>query len=595
MAQQLQAGSAEQKSPVTTPVLPAALEQLRTLGPGRILALGTVLLALLAFASFALQRALEPRYALLFGGLEPAEVASITDKLNSAEIPWRLNARGDAIMVPADQVATVRMMLAEEGLPAGDVVGYELFDRSGGFASTDFEANVNLKRALEGELARTIASLEGVRAARVHLVQPTRRLFQRETEPASASVFLSLGAAAKVGRRQVDGIRYLVASAVPDLEPERVTVMSDRGELLARGEPGDQEFVLEDAERYRRSFEEALRDKLIRALERTVGPGRVDAQVTAELDFDERTSTEELYDPASQVARSTRTTEEVTERSESGSSEAVTVTSNLPGGQTTGSGPTANEKTSRTDETTNYEVSRTVHNARRRAPEVRRLFVAVQVDGRQVQAPDGSLQFEPRPADELAQLEKLARSIAGIDDERGDRLEVVSRAFVQPELPELAAPSLLDTVLARYGHLLESGLWLTAAALVVLLGLRPLLRRLVPVSGTPIVRSGQTAVVLGNDGRPLLMHAGSGTVVTVDESGRAIVESRAEDSERRARDAGAAAEPAVEAEGTAEGRELVDLKNVHGKVRASLVNEVAELFENYPEEAVRVIRGWLHD
>lgn len=588
MAKELQATPVEQPPAPARGTLPAALEQLRSLGPGRILAIGAVLLAILAFAAFALQRALEPRYTLLFGGLEASEVAAITEKLDAAQIPWRLNARGDAVLVPADRVASVRMTLAEEGLPAGDVVGYELFDRSGSFASTDFEANVNLKRALEGELARTIASLAGVRAARVHLVQPARRLFQRETEPASASVFLSLGAAARIGQRQVEGIRHLVASAVPGLEPGRVTVMSDRGELLARGTPDDGSFVLDEAEQYRRSFEESLRDKLVRALERTVGPGRVDAQVTAELDFDERTSTEELFDPASQVARSTRTTEETTERNEVGTSDTVTAGNNLPGAQAAaGGGPTSREQTSRTDETTNFEISRTVHNARRRAPVVRRLFVAVQVDGVRTTDADGTVRFEPRPAEELAQFEALARSIAGIDDERGDRIEVVSRPFVQPETPEVEPPSLAGTLIAHYGHLIEAAVWLVALALALVFGLRPVLRRLLPAGSTPVLEGRETAVVLGEDGRPLLVHAASGTVVTVDESRRPVVRAPQEPKPEPAPEPPVPATPEEE-------RELVDLRNVQGKVKASLVNDLAQIFENHPEQAVRVIRDWLH-
>jgi flagellar M-ring protein FliF len=586
MAKELQATTADQPPATAARVLPAALDQLRSLGPGRILAIGTVLLAILGFAGFALERALAPRYTLLFGALEASEVAAITEKLDAAEIPWRLNARGDAVLVPADQVASVRMMLAEEGLPAGDVVGYELFDRTGGFASTDFEANVNLKRALEGELARTIKSLAGVRAARVHLVQPARRLFQRESEPATASVFLALDAAARIGRRQVDGIRYLVASAVPGLDPERVTVMTDRGELLARGEADGDAFVLDEAEQYRRSFEESLREKLVRALERTVGPGRVDAQVTADLDFDEKTSTQELFDPTSQVARSSRTTEETTERNEVGTTDTVTAGNNLPGAQAAANnGPTSREQTSRTAETTNFEISRTVQNARRRAPVIRRLFVAIQVDGLRTTAADGSVQFQPRPAEELAQFEALARSIAGIDDERGDRIEVVSRPFVQPETLAMEPSSMVETMLGQHGHLLEAMVWLVALALALLFGLRPLLRRLLP-SPTPVLEGRETAVVVGDDGRPLLVHAASGTVVTVDESGKPVVRVPQEK-----------AEPTVQPQLPSvpdESPELVDLRNVHGKVRASLVNDLADIIETHPEDAVRVIRDWLH-
>ena len=584
--------------------LAAFLAQMQALGPGRILALGLVAAGLLGLLAFIAFRAVEPRYALLFGGLEPADAAALVDRLEALGTPYRLSDAGDAVMVPAEEVGRLRMTLAQDGMPAGGVVGYELFDGANGFTTTDFLANVNLRRALEGELARTISSLREVRAARVHLVQPQRRLFQRESDPPSASVLLTLTGGASLDRRQVEGVRYLVASAVPGLDAARVTVMDDRGELLARAEDGSDSFLLDRTEEYRRAYEERLRQKLVALLERSIGPGRVDAQVTAELDFDEVAVTEELFDPQGQVVRSTRTTEETTNRNETNPDGTVSVGNNLPAAQVQATaGATSQEQVERNEETVNYEISRKQRTQRKRGGTVRRLFVAIQVDGRYVDDGSGKPVFQPRDREELAQLEALARSAVGIDEERGDRIEIVSRPFVRPDAAAVVEPGLLESLTERYGRYLEPVLWLLFGTMVLLFGVRPLLARLLPAAGSVPIQPGATAVIQGADGKPLLVHGASGTLVTVDERGQPVVMQSAPagtvaaagtspGSGTSSRSEEDDSQPAREV--TEDGHELVDLDKVAGKVRASLVNEVADILERYPEEAVRVIRGWLH-
>ena len=603
MAQDIEAAASPPAVAVAevAPRGPAAfLAQLRALGPGRILALGLVAAGLLALLAFITFRAIEPRYALLFGGLQPADAATLVDRLEALGTPYRLSETGDAVLVPAGEVTRLRMTLAQDGLPTGDVVGYELFDGANGFTTTDFLANVNLRRALEGELSRTIASLREVRAARVHLVQPERRLFQRETEAPSASVLLTLNGAANLDRRQVEGIRYLVASAVPGLTAARVTVMDDRGNLLARGDSESEAFLLDRTEEFRRAYEEQLRQKLVGLLERSVGPGRVDAQVTAEIDFDEVSVTEELYDPEGQVVRSTRTTEEATNRNETGGDNAVTVGNNLPAAQAAANGgPSSQEQVERTEETVNYEISRKQRLQRKRGGTVRRLFVAIQVDGTYKDDGSGNMVFTPRDREELAQLEALARSAVGIDEERGDRIEIVSRPFVQPEAAPVPEPALLDSLLARYGRYLETALWLLLGIAVLLFGVRPLITRLLPGGAAQALQPQRTAVVVGADGRPLLVHGASGTLVSVDERGQPVVVQAEPPAAGQAPEGQAPPAGRAEAQGdgasAAGDHELVNLDKVAGKVKASLVNEVADILERYPEEAVRVIRSWLHN
>ncbi len=552
---------AEGERPATAGVPSGLLAQLRALGTGRILALGAVTLALVAFFAFVVARTLEPPFTLLFGGLAPEDARRIVERLEAAAVPYRLSPNGDAVLVPADRALRLRMDMAEQGLPSGGSIGYEVFDRGGPLGSSDFISNVNLRRALEGELARTIAAIKPVRAARVHLVLPRRELFARERHAASASVVLSLAQPGGLDRRQVQGIRNLVAAAVPGLEVGRVTIVDDRGNLLARGGEGlSVGFAAGDIEEQRAAIEQRLRGKILQLLERTIGPGRVEAEVTADLELDEITTTAEQYDPNGQVARSTQTIEETGDRRDADNG-AVTVANNLPT-ERTGSAARggSSERTSRSEETVNYEISRTVRSQTRRPGHLRRLSIAVQVDGIWTTAADGSRQYQPRPAEELAQLGALVRSAAGVDEERGDVVEVVSRPFVQMEPEPVAEPGLLDLgrdELGRFAELAGLGL---LTMIVLLFGVRPLVRSL----RTPAQTAEQQAPALGGEtlgqlpplpvpelpALPIEPPAGvAGELPAMSEAGEAAVETPAQ--------------------------------------------RIARAIEERPQDVVRVLRGWL--
>ncbi|MDW8125263.1 MAG: flagellar basal-body MS-ring/collar protein FliF [Geminicoccaceae bacterium] len=537
------------------------LAQIKALGPARILALGAVTVLLAAFFAYLVGRSLEQPYTLLFGGLAPEDARRIVERLETAGVPYRLAPTGDAVLVPADRALRLRMDLAQEGLPSGGTVGYELFDRLGPFGTSDFLANVNLRRALEGELARTIASLRPVRAARVHLVLPRREPFERERHPPSASVVVSLAGGASLDRRQIQGIRNLVAAAVPGLEAHRVTIVDDRGNLLARGgEPALEGAFAFDLEEQRAALEQRLRAKILQILERSLGPGRVEAQVTVELDTEEVRTTTEQYDPNGQVARSTQTIEETGDRREAEGG-TLTVTNNLPTERgAPGGTPRASERTSRSEETINYEISRTVRNQTRKPGQIKRLSIAVQVDHARVAAPDGSRRVEPRSAEELAQIAALVRSAAGVDEERGDRVEVVSRPFVEPEpeAPGSGGPfELTDDQWWRLGELAALAL---LAALLLLFGVRPLVRSLArPAASVPA-------------GLPVPTGGAAGS-------------------------AAAAAEPPTVAgeEVAAAERVLAAKENIPALAAPSLLDRVGGLVDEQPEDAVRVIRGWLQE
>ncbi|WP_051329012.1 flagellar basal-body MS-ring/collar protein FliF [Geminicoccus roseus] len=549
----------------------AAWQALRELGPGRLLAIGTILLGFMMFFAFVASRALEPGYALLYAELKPEDARQIVDRLQAQGVPFRLNGGGDAILVPQDQIGRLRMDLAAEGMPQGSVVGYEIFDQTGSFGQTDFLSNVNLRRAMEGELARSIATLKPVRTARVHVVQPERSLFRRDEARPTASVVLGLRGGAGLDARQVQAIRNLVAAAVPGLDPTGITIVDDRGNLLARsGEAGEAGMVPGEVEELRSSYEARIKQKVVQLLERSVGIGRVDAEVTVEMNFDQVTTTAETFDPQSQIARSTQTVEEETSRDESEADRAVSVANNLPTAQApAGAAAGSQERSNRSEETVNFEISRTVRNEVQRPGGIRRLSIAVQVDGIHGQGEDGAASYAERPAEELAELEALAKSAAGFDEARGDVFRIASRRFVEiapaPE-PELG---LLEQLGVSGHRLVETGMLALLTLAVLFFGVRPLLGRLLPPPEAAVGLPGA-----GADLRPLLAGPGSG-------GGQALLE-------------GPAGAAAAQGGGSdQQGEPVAMLGHGSGGSQSALIQQVVRIVEERPQDAVKVIRAWL--
>jgi flagellar M-ring protein FliF len=546
---------------------PAAqlLTTVRALGPARLLVLSGTALALLAFFAWLTLRALEPPYTLLFGNLELDDSAQIVARLEALGVPFRLQGDGSAVMVPDDQALRLRLALAEEGLPRGGSVGDEIFDQTSALGTTDFLANVNLRRALEGELARTIAALADVRSARVHLVLPRHELFRRDQIEPSASITLRMHGAGRLSRRQVLAVQHLVAAAVPGLSPERIALIDDQGTLLARGGDDAEGALPSQAEEYREAYQVRLKRTIEQLLERSLGPGRVQAEVTAELDLDQVTLTEETFDPDGQVVRSAQTVEEETQSAERDENDAVTAGNNLPNAaaETPASGRTSNENTIRTEETINYEISRKVRNQTQVGGRVRRLSVAVLVDGRMVPDAAGDLVYEARAAAELEQIASLVRSAIGFDAARGDVVEVRNLPFTLPSPPEGDASWL---ALTKYDlmRLAELAALALVALMVILLVVRPMLRRLLP----PLAA-----------GTPALAAAGA--------SGAALP--GAQPPAALAPPAGERAGKADAAAGEAEGPPL----DLEARKRTELIKRARTVIDQSPEEAVAIVRSWL--
>lgn len=539
------------------------VETLRQLGPSRLAIMGGVLVGLLMFFVFVSMRVATPELKLLYSDLSPNDSAAIAAKLEGADIRYDISADGARVMVPEPEIGRARVLLAKDGLPNGGSLGYELFDKQAGFGTTNFVQNINQVRALEGELSRTLGSFEGVRSSRVHLVLPQRELFSRDTRPSSASVFIALNPNARMSKEQIASIQHLVASAVPELKPTNVSIIDNDGNLLARGGEDETSLMSMKAEEMRRSYETRMTQAVEDLVGRVVGYGKVRATVTADMNFDRVSTSEELFDPETQVVRSAQTVEENSVEREPPSAE-VSVQNNLPGiagDLNIDAQPIA--QNNKVEETTNYEISKTVRNLTKEVGEVRKLSVAVLVDGTYTTDADGKKTYQPRSDEEVKRIEALVKSAIGYDDTRGDRIEVANLQFAEVDMGDTANASNLLFGFER-SDLLRAAEIITVAVmiiLVVLLVLQPMVGRLL---------STETA---GNDDETFDTNLLTGRAMNPALTGPAGEEFQA---------------PAVEEEDS-----LIDMKQVEGKVKASSVRKVEDIVSTYPTETVAVLRSWM--
>ena len=358
----------------------------------------------------------ESPLTILLGDLDPGDSGQIVAKLEAMGEPYELRAGGSQVFVTTDRALRLRMAMAEEGLPSGGSVGYEVFDRSDSLGSTRTMQNITSCGRSRASLERTIRSISQIASARVHLVIPKRELFTRDAQDPTASVVIEMTGGNRLAKAQVLAIRHLVASAVPGLKPTRISIVDNHGNLLARGGYGedDSSVVVGAGQDYRASFEARMKRVIEELLEQSVGMGRVRAEVSAEIDLDRLTTSDEIYDPDGQVVRSSQVVEERSDNTESDAAGAVTVGSNLPDGEVRSQAAPSNvNSTERTEETTNYEISKTIRSYVRESGTVKRLSVAVLIDGTYTQDADGEYTYQPRSDDEIEKFTALVRTAVG--------------------------------------------------------------------------------------------------------------------------------------------------------------------------------------
>jgi flagellar M-ring protein FliF len=548
------------------------MNTVRSIGVARIAIMAVVALCLLGFFGVLMTRMSTPSMALLYNDISVSDAGAIGQKLDALKIPFQVSPEGTTIRVPNDQVGRARMALAQDGLPKGGSVGYEVFDQNQGFGTTSFMQNLNQVRALEGELARTVSSLAPVHNARIHLVLPKRELFSRDEQPATASVVLQLRPGAQLSHEQVSAIRHLIASAVPQLKPGQVSIIDDHGNLLAKPDDAngaDDQAANNDEQQH--AYETRLAHQIEALVGRTVGDGHVRATVTADMDFDRITTSQESYDPDQQVVRSTQATNEKNDSQDTSSDKTVSVQNNLPGSSSGGGGGNStSSKNSRSEETTNYEIGKTTRNQVREGGQVRKLAIAVLVDGTYETDKDGKQTYQPRSKEEMTQIENIVRSSTGYDAKRGDVIDVANMRFAtDPELgtPAIETGGIMGFAKSDLIHLAETGLIALVALLVALLVIRPMLTRLAsgPVAG--VNPNFAAAGLIGGSQAPALSAPTSGNVEAMGMSAT-MTDFGNEDA--------------------------INFDQVEGRVRASSLKKIGEIVDKHPSEAVSIIRGWMY-
>ena len=538
------------------------IESLQKFGIGRLAAIigvSAVVAAALIALTFNLGKSPQ---ALLYSNLDLKEASTITQALDQAGIKYEAKGDGSTIFVSRDKVGSTRMLLAGKGLPSSGSVGYEIFDQTNALGQTDFVQNLNRQRALEGELARTIRSQDWVNFARVQLSLPKRELFEEAPQAPTAAV--TIGVTGRTpNAEQVRALQNLVASAVPGLTPEKVTIVDQKGKLLGGGQGGDTLGAAGDERRT--EVEESIRRKVRDLIEGVVGPGKVRVNVTADLDLSQVTVQEKRYDPDGQVVRSNQTSEENAQETDRGDGQ-VTVANNIPGGtqtQPVTDGPTSTS--SKRDATTNYEISSLDTTTVTAPGQIKRLSVAVAVDGSQTVGQDGKLgPYVPRNAEEMRRIEDLVRSAVGYSEPRGDKVTVYNVKFTRDD-QDIKASSFLSSFdkndLMRAAEL---GILAIVAALVIFFVIRPMI---LPPKSEQEAMADETALLEGPDDETLEQ-------LTYEEETLEGIPQLfdPDDLDRR-----------------------INIARVEGQVKSSSIKRVVSFIEQHPDESIAILRSWLHE
>lgn len=382
----------------------------------------------------------EPNYVPLFDGMSGADAAQVVTILEQGNTPYRM--QGSMVAVPAGKVHNLRIQLASQGLPKSSSPGYELLDEEQSFGTSSFVEKARFNRALEGELSRSIATLNSVKGARVHLAIPKKSAFLRNQQGASASVLISLFPGRKLNQSQVAGVIHLVASSVPGMDSELVTVVDQQGNLLT-GSGGSSAMAMGSEQfSFASSIEENYSQRIVDLLVPIMGAGKVRAQVTADVDFTAVERTSETFGPNNQLLRSEQTSEERSSDNSKAFGGVPGAQSNQPAAAATlGADEAASSNTSVATQTSrnatrNYELDKVISHIKEAPGNIRKLSIAVLLDHRQQTNEAGEVERLPLPDEEIERLTQLVKEAVGFNEERGDSVNLMNASFLEPELME---------------------------------------------------------------------------------------------------------------------------------------------------------------
>lgn len=564
----------------------AIVMSLKGLGAARLAALGAVAFAIMGLLTVLALRGTSDQMALLYGELDLREASQIADLLDRQKFVHQIASGGTQILVPSDQVAKARLLLAREGLPSGGSIGYEIFDRGDNLTASQFQQSMNQSRALEGELSRTIRSIQGVKGARVHLVLPKREPFARDRQDAQASVQLTMAGVSRLDNEGTRAILNLVAAAVPGLRPQNIAVTDTRGNLLARaGEAIGPASVAISIDEQRHASELRIARAIEEMLERSLGQGRVRAEASVDFDYEQVHETQERYDPDGQVVRSTQSVNNTSKTAEAATT--VSVQNNLPNADAGTNGAGTQEQ--RQEETTNYEIAKTVRTIVRDQPKIARISLAVMVDGIATKGPEGVVGWKERSPEELDRITRLVRSAIGYDEKRGDKVEVVSLRFIAEgdtaEIPfqEALFFGLEKSDIIRLGQTAVFGF---VALLALLFVLRPMVNRLTLSPNLTALPSSIEATKFNANN---LQETGGSEAGKNQTILNAQIDVSTSDASR-----GFTHIEGPNTMAMLEDASMVDIANVEGKLMASSIRRVADLVNKHPEESLSIMRAWMH-
>lgn len=545
------------------------LANLRGLGAKRLAIAGSIVglvLLVIGAASYFLNK---PAYETLYVGLERSDVNQIGMVLSESGISFDVGADGSSVLVPAGRTAQARMLLAEKGLPSSTNAGYELFDNVGSLGLTSFMQEVTRVRALEGEIARTIQSIAGIKAARVHIVVSERANFRRDQQQPSASVVIrSAGIDATTTAMS---IRHLVAAAVPGLSADKVTVLDSNGSLLAVGDDPSNSSLTRSMG-VERTIESQIEDNIYRALMPYLGNGNLRASVRADVNTDTRQIEETIYDPESRVERSIQVVRANDTSNKSAQNTPTSVQQDLPSGTAPSpDAPQSSQQSERKEETTNYEM-----NSKRIATisngySVSKLSIAVVVNQQRLAALIGKDATPEQIAARVAEIQKIASTAAGFDQARGDSITVTSVEFIDGLDGEpVEAAGFLDGLGTQMGTIINAAAFILVAFLMAWFGLRPLTAALGKSGGAAESETFEQANALPNFANDFQFP----TLPTVNDLGGALGNGL----------------PGILGGGSAEDTDAIE--QLRQKIRRGPQERLAQMVDLNEERTAMILRKW---
>ncbi len=535
---------------------------LLALGPRRLAALGVVGVAVFVAVGLGGYYLSRPDMETLYAGLNAQDVSRIGAALREEGIGFDVNSEGTKVMVARDETARARMLLAEKGLPANSNAGYELFDKLGPIGLTSFMQEVTRARALEGELARTIQAMKGVKAARVHLVLPESGSFRRGKQPASASVVIRTEAASDASAAQA--IRHLVAAAVPGLTIEDVSVLNADGTVLAAAGDAASAGSTRMVE-LEKTISKDLTDNVRKTLTPYLGLDNFEVSVAARLNMDKRQTNETAFDPDSKVERSLRVVKETGSSQNSSSRTPVGVEQNIPNqGENGSAGDQSKRLNERREDLTNYELNSKTVSTISEGYKIEALTIAVVINRKRLLATLGESAAPEAMQDQIKEVERLVGTAAGVDTKRGDQISVVAVEFAEDGrlASSFDTGGLISQLIGLFAGFIKAGTVLGVAFIVIWFGVRPLTRMLAD-------QSAQAAGgALGADGQ-----AGEGLIAATDAAVAAL---------GAAKSAGGVDEPNL----------IEDLTSEVRNISQKRLEQMVELDE---EQAAAILKQWMRE